>query len=85
MQTKATENSFFPTLIKMLPCLCFLQVESVVFRQLSSLWIADETEQLFGFVFEGLDCSFALINIDVIGYFFGCEFLDIEQTVMFRG
>lgn len=69
----------------MLPSLCFLQVENVGFRQLSSLRIADETEQLFGFVFQGLGCSFALINIDVIGYFFGREFLDIEQTVMFRG
>lgn len=85
MQTKVTENIFFPTLIKMLPCLCFPQVESVMFRQLSFLRLADETEQLFGFVFEGLGCSFALINIDVIGYFFGHEFPDIEQTVMFRG
>lgn len=54
-------------------------------RHVSFLRLADETEQLFGFVFEGLGCSFALINIDAIGYFFGHEFLDIEQTVMFRG
>lgn len=76
---------FFPTFIKMLPRRSFHQVESVMFRQLSFLREADKTEPLFGFVFERLGCSFALVNIDVIGYFFGHEFLDIKQTVMFRG
>lgn len=69
----------------MLPRHSFHQVASVAFRQLSFLRKADKTEQLFGFVFERLDCSFALVNIDVIGYFFGHEFPHIKQTVMFRG
>lgn len=71
LQTKVKEYTFFlPTLIKMLLRHSFHQVESVMFRQLSFLRKADKTEQLFGFVFERLGSSFALVNIDVIGYFF---------------